>query len=57
MIWVIFVQLDFALGFPKYIILGGLSENLSSGTSLYLEDVIHPPEVPDGDQYGWGQLP
>ena len=56
MVWVIFFQLDFALGFPKYIIFGVLSEKLSSGTSLYLEYFIHPPDVPDGDQDGWGHL-
>ena len=25
-------------------------------TSPYLEDVIHPPEVPDGDHDGLGHL-
>ncbi len=27
-----------------------------SGTSTYLEDVLHPPEVPDYDLNGWGHL-
>ena len=34
----------------------GVNEQLLSGTSQYLKDVIHPPEVPDGDQDGWGHL-
>jgi len=44
---VIFIELDFAWGFQKYIILGVLSEKLLSGTSPYLVDVIHPPKVSD----------
>ena len=49
-------KLDFAQGFQKYIILLVFSEKLLSRTSPYLEDVIHLPEVPDGDQDGWGHL-
>ncbi len=26
---------------------------LLSGTSIYLKDVLHPPEVPDCDLDGW----
>ena len=32
------------------------SVKLLSGTSTYLEDVFHPPEVPDDDLDGWGHL-
>ena len=56
MVGVILIELDFALGFQKYIILGVVSEKYLSGTSLYLDDVLHPPEVPDGDHDGWGHL-
>ena len=35
-----------------YVILGVLSEKLLSGNSLYLEDVLDPPEDPDGDHDG-----
>ena len=56
MVGVIFLELDFARGFQKYIILRLLSGKLLSGTSSYLEDIIHPPEVPDGDYDGWGHL-
>ena len=56
MVRVIFIKLDFACGFQKYIILGMLSEKYLSGISLYLEDVLHPPEVPEGDHDGWGQV-
>ena len=41
-------------------ILGGyppsLSQKLLSGTYPYLEDVLHPPEVPVGDHDGWDYL-
>ena len=50
------VDVDFARGFQKYIILGVLSEKLLSGTSPYLEDILHPPEVPNGDHDGWSHL-
>ena len=53
---IIFDELDFARGFQKYIILRVFSGKLLSGTSTYLEDVLHPPEVPDGDLDGWGHL-
>ena len=33
-----------------------LSNKLLSGTSPYLEDILHPPEVSDGDHDGWGHL-
>ena len=56
MVGVIFIELDFASGFQKYIILRVFSGKLLSGTSTYLEDVLHPPEVPDGDLDGWGHL-
>ena len=56
MIGVIFIELEFASAFQKYIILGMLKEKLLSGTSPYLGDVLHPPEVPDGDQDGWGHV-
>ena len=56
MVGVIFIELDFARGFQKYIILAVLSEKLLSGTSPYLEDVIHPHEVPGGDNDDKGNL-
>ena len=37
-------------------ILRVLSKKLLSGTFTYLEDVLHPPEVPDGDLDGWGHF-
>ena len=40
----------------KYITLGVFSEKFLSRTSLYLEDVIHLPEVPDVDHDGWSHL-
>ena len=45
---VIFIQLDFARGYKKCIILVVLSEKLLSKTSRYLEDVLDLPEVHDG---------
>ena len=57
MVGVIVIQLDFAQGFQKCIILGVLCEKSSSRTSPYLEDVfdlLEVPEVPDGDPDGWG---
>ena len=54
MVMIIFFELDFASGFHKYIILRVFSRKLLSGTSTYLEDVLYPPEVPDGDYNGWG---
>ena len=45
MVGVIFIDLDFAKGFQKNIILEVLSDKLLSGTSPYLEDILHPPEV------------
>ena len=56
MVGIIFIELDFALGFQKYILLRVFCGKLLSGTSTYLEDVLHPPEVPDGDHDGWGHL-
>ncbi len=56
MVGVIFIELEFACSFQKYIILGVFSEKLLSRTSLYLEDVIHLPEVPDVDHDGWSHL-
>ena len=53
---VIFIELDFAQGFQKYKILWVLSEKYLSGASLYLDDVLHPHEVPEGDHNGWGHL-
>ena len=54
MVRVIFIELDFARGFQKYTILRVSSEKCLSGTSTYLEDVLHHPEVPDGDLDHWG---
>ena len=56
MVKVIFIELDFVRGFQKYIILGVLSEKLLSGTSPYLEDILHLPVVPDGYHDVWGHL-
>ena len=56
MVGVIFSELDFALGFQKYVTLGVLSEKLLSGTSPNLEDIIHLPEVPDCDPGGQGHF-
>ena len=56
MFGVIFIELDFAIGFQKYIILRVFSGKLLSGTSTHLEDVLLPPEVPDNDLDGWGYL-
>ena len=36
--------------------LGCLAEKLLSGTSTYLEDVLHPPKVPDDDPDGWDHI-
>ena len=55
MVWVIFIELEFACGFQKYILCGVFSEKLLR-TYLYLEDVIHLPEVPDVDHDGWSHL-
>ena len=52
MVGVIFIQLDFARGYQKCIILVVLSEKLLSRTSPYLEDVLDLPEVPDGHHDG-----
>ena len=49
-------KLDFAQGFQKYIILRVFSGKILSGASTYLEDVFHPPEVPDDDLDVWGHL-
>ena len=56
MFGVIFIELNFARGFQKYIILRVFSEILFSGTSPYLEDILHPSEVPDGIQDAWDHL-
>ena len=56
MVWVIFIDLDFARGFQKYIILEVLNDKLLSGPSPYLEDILHPHEVSVGDNYGWGHI-
>ena len=56
MFGVIFIELDFAWGFQKYIILRVFSGKWLSGTSTYLEDVLHYPEVPNNDLDGWGHL-
>ena len=56
---IIFIQLDFAWGSQKHIILGMLCEKWLSGTSLYMEDVfdlLGVLEVPDGDHDSWSHL-
>ncbi len=54
MVGVISIELDFSWGFQKYVTLVVLSEKWLSGTSPYLEDILHPPELPDGDHDGYG---
>ena len=56
MVGVISIELYIPLGFKKYVVLVVLSEKWLSGTSPYLEDILHPPEVPDGDHDGWDHL-
>ena len=53
MVGVIFIQLDFAEGYQKCIILVVLSEKLLSKTSPYLEDVL---DLPDGHNDGWSHF-
>ncbi len=56
MVGVILIELNFALGFQKYIILGYLVKNCCKEPPHTWEDVIHLPEFPDGDHDGWGHL-
>ena len=56
MVGVVFTEMYFARGFQKYIILGVLSEIYLSGTSSYLDDVLHPAKALDGDHAGLSDL-
>ena len=47
MVGVIFIQVDFAQGFQKSIIIGVLCEKSSSRSSIYLEDVLDLLELPE----------
>ena len=56
MVGIIPIELDCSWGLKKYVILVVLSGKWLSGTSPYLEDIIHSPTVPDGDHDGWDHL-
>ena len=56
MVGVISIEVDFPWGFQIYVIFVVLSEKWLLGTSPYLEDILHTPEVPDGNHDGWDKI-
>ena len=53
---ILFLAFFIKLHFSMIMVLKGKLLKWWSGTSPYLEDVVHPSEVPDGDHDGLGHL-